>query len=181
MSFDHAVDFLIVGTGAAGMGAAVRAAAEGLDVLLVEASDQVGGSTAISGGVVWIPNNDQLPSRGIDDSREDALAYLRALTKGEVPEERLAAYVDTAPRMLKWLEGNSHLRLDALEQYADYYAEVPGGKPGGRSMEPVPYDATQLGTDNFRRLRRSHPQSQVMGRFGITAREAHGYIAPTAT
>jgi len=160
------------------MSAALRAHELGLDVLMVEASDQYGGSTAISGGVVWIPDNPQLPSRAIADSREDSLAYLRHITRGEVPEERLAAYVEHSKRMLLWMEENSHLRLDALESYCDYYPEAPGAKRGGRSMEPVPFDATKLG-EEFKRLRRPHPQSQVMGKFGITAREAHGYMAPT--
>lgn len=178
MAWDQQVDFLIVGSGAAGMSAALRAHELGLDVLMVEASDQYGGSTAISGGVVWIPDNPQLPTRGIADSREDSLSYLRHITKGEVSEDRLEAYVDHSKRMLAWMEEHSHLRLDALEAYCDYYPEGPGGKRGGRSMEPVPYDATGLG-EEFKRLRRPHPQSQVLGKFGITAREAHGYMAPT--
>ena len=160
------------------MGSAVRASDLGLDVLIVEASDLYGGSTAISGGVVWIPNNDQMKSRGIDDSYEESLTYLKHQTKGEVPEARLAAYVEHAPRMLRWLEANTHFRLDSLEMYADYYPEAPGGKVGGRSMEPVPFDADLLGTEFFK-LRRPHPQSQVMGKFGITAREAKAYLSPS--
>jgi 3-oxosteroid 1-dehydrogenase len=178
VSWDLGVDFLIVGSGAAGLSAAIRAHELGLDIVVVEASDQYGGSTAISGGVVWIPDNEQLPSRGIADCREDALAYMRHITEGEVPEERLAAYVDHSKRMLAWMEANTHLSLDSLEAYCDYYPEAPGGKSGGRSMEPVPFDATKLGGE-FARLRKPHPQSQVMGKFGITAREAHGYMAPT--
>ena len=179
MPFDHSVDFLVIGTGAAGMSAALRADSLGMDVLLVEASDKVGGSTAISGGVVWIPDNPQMPSRGIEDSREESIAYIQHITRGEVPSERIEAYVDQSVRMLAWLQEHTHFALDSLESYADYYAEAPGGKPGGRSMEPVPFDATRLGAERFGELRRSHPQSQVMGKFGITAREAHGYIAPT--
>lgn len=177
MSWDHTYDLVIVGTGAAGMAAALRGHDLGLKVLLLEATDQYGGSTAISGGVVWIPNNSQLPSRGIPDSREDALTYLRHITQGVVPDERLVAYVDHSTRVLEYLHAKSHFQLDALEEYADYYPEAPGGKPGGRSMEPLPFDATQLG-DEFRRLRKSHPQSQIMGKFGITAREAQGYLVP---
>lgn len=178
MTWDAEHDVVVVGSGAAGMAAALRAHDLGLDVVVLEATDRYGGSTAISGGVVWIPHNDQLPSRGIDDSREDALAYLRHLTQGTVADDRLQAYVDHAPRMLRWFEEATHLRLDALEEYADYYAEAPGGKRGGRSMEPHPFDATQLG-DDFARLRPSHPQSQIMGRFGITARSAKGFLVPT--
>ena len=70
------------------------------------------------------------------------------------------------------------LDVDALEKYCDYYPEAPGGKPGGRSMEPIPFDATKL-REEFGRLRNPHPQSQVMGKFGISAREAHGYLVPT--
>ena len=176
--FDHTVDWLVVGSGAAGLASAVRAADLDMDVLVVEAGDHYGGSTAISGGVVWIPNNDQMPSRGISDSPEEALTYLRHLTRGEVPEERLQAYVDEAPRALQWLQSHTHFRLDALEMYSDYYPEAPGGKPGGRSMEPVPFDGDQLGPE-FERLRRPHPQSQVLGKFGITAREAKDYLSPS--
>ena len=176
--WDHEVDFLVIGSGAAGMSAALHADALGLEVLLVEASDSFGGSTAISGGVVWVPDNPQLASRGISDSREEALTYLRHISAGRVPEERLVAYVDHSKRMLAWMEAHTHLRLDSLESYCDYYPEAPGGKPGGRSMEPVPFDARQLGP-HFQLLRRPHPQSQVMGKFGISAREAHGYLVPT--
>lgn len=178
MAWEQEVDLLIVGSGAAGLSAALHAESLGLKILVVEASDRYGGSTAISGGVVWIPDNPQLPSRGIADSREDSLDYLRHITRGQVPMERLEAYVDKSKEMLAWMRENSHLRLDALEEYCDYYPEAPGGKPGGRSMEPVPFDATGLG-DAFAELRPPHPQSQVMGKFGITAREAHGYLVPT--
>lgn len=167
----------MVGSGAAGLASAVRAASLKLEVLVVEATDRYGGSTAISGGVVWIPCNDQMIARGVPDSPEEALTYLRGLTRGEIPEARLQAYVGNAARALRWLEENTWFKLDSLESYADYYPEAPGGKPGGRSMEPVPFDATQLG-DEFRRLRKPHPQSQVMGRFGITAREARGFLVP---
>ena len=171
-------DFVCIGSGAAGMSAAIRAQALGGSVLILEASDRFGGSTAISGGVVWVPNNPQMGPRGVPDSRADALAYMSAITEGQVSPERLETYVDASARMLAWFEENSALRLDALEEYSDYYAEAPGGKPGGRSMEPVPFDATQLGSA-FRELRDPHRQSQVMGRFGITAREAKGYLAPS--
>jgi 3-oxosteroid 1-dehydrogenase len=178
MAWDHEVDWLVVGSGAAGLSAAVRGHALGMDVLVVEASEQIGGSTAISGGVVWVPGNDQMASRGIPDSPEDALTYLGVVTKGEVAEDRLRAYVEHAPRMQAWMAQHTHLKLDALERYADYYPEAPGGRPGGRSMEPVIFDGALLGPE-FAHLRRPHPQSQVMGRFGISARQAHGFLAPT--
>ena len=176
--WDDTFDFVCIGSGAASMAAALRAHDLGLKVLIVEATDQYGGSTAISGGVVWIPNNPQLPSRGISDSREQSLEYLRALTRDMVSEDRLAAFVDHSRRMHDYMAAQSHLILDSLEHYSDYYREVPGGVTGGRSMEPVPFDASKLG-EHFFALRKPHAQSQILGKFGITAREAHGYLVPT--
>ena len=177
MSFDETFDWIVVGSGAAGLAGALRGHDLGGRTLILEATDRYGGSTAISGGVVWVPDNPQLAGRGISDSRDEALRYLTHITRGEVAPERLAAYVDESPRVLRYLSERAHFELDALEEYADYYPEAPGGKPGGRSMEPVPFDATRLGPA-FHTLRRSHPQSQIMGLFGITAREAKGYLVP---
>lgn len=174
----ESVDLLCVGSGAASLSAALRAHDLGARVLIVEAADKYGGSTAISGGVVWIPNNPQMAGRGIPDSPADAEAYLGALTGGTVAAARIAAYVAEAPRMLAYMAAHSHLQLDSLEAYSDYYAEAPGGKPGGRSMEPLPFDARQLG-EHFATLQPPHRQSQILGQFGITAREAHGYLVPT--
>jgi len=178
MNWDHEVDFVAIGSGAAGMSAAIRAHDQGSNVVILEASDRYGGSTAISGGVVWIPNNPQLSDRGIPDSREDSLAYLRHITDGVVPEERLAAYVDESLRIYEYYYSHTHVRLDALEAYSDYYPESPGGRPGGRSMEPVPFNGANLG-EHFKQLRRPHNQSQVMGKFGITVREAHKLLKNT--
>ncbi len=177
-TWDHTFDLVVVGSGAAGLSAALRAHDLGLRPLILEASPRFGGSTAISGGVVWIPNNPQLPAKGVSDSREDALTYLLEITRGRVPRERVEAYVDQSLAVYEWLHRDTHLHLDALEHYCDYYPEAPGGKPGGRSMEPVPFDATRLG-DEFQHLQRPHPQSQILGRFGITAREAKDYLVPS--
>ncbi len=178
--WDETFDFVCVGSGAAGMAAAIRAHDLGGRVLIVEASEKYGGSTAISGGVVWIPDNPQMADRGIADSPAEALAYLSAITLGQVPEGRIRAYIEHAGRMLAYMAAHTHLKLEALEAYSDYYAEAPGGKPGGRSMEPVPFDASTLG-DEFARIQDPHRQSQILGKFGITAREAHGFLVPSLT
>jgi len=157
------------------MACALRGHDLGARVVILEKSPVYGGATAMSGGVVWVPDNPQMKNRGISDSREEGLEYLRGITEGRVRDERLVAYVDNAKRVLAYFEGHSHVRLDSLDQYTDYYPERPGGKPGGRSMEPVPFDASCLG-EQFERLRSPHPQSQVLGRFGISAREAHTYL-----
>jgi 3-oxosteroid 1-dehydrogenase len=150
-SWDHSVDFLVVGSGAAGMTAAVRAHDLGGDTLVVEKSPSYGGSTALSGGVVWVPNNPLMARAGISDSAEEGLRYLEAVTAGSSTTEKLRAYVETAPRMMTTLSECSHVQFECVESYPDYYAEEAGGKPGGRSCEPAVFDALQLG-DEFERM-----------------------------
>lgn len=169
--WQHEVDLLVVGSGAAALSAGIRGHDLGLEVLLVEKSAHVGGSTAMSGGVCWVPANPHMLQQGIEDSRADALTYLQHITEGEVERERLEAYVDGSQRMLAYMEAHTELRFEALEKYTDYYPEAPGGRSGGRSMEPEPFDGSKLGP-NLKDVRLPHPQSQILGRFGITARLA---------
>ncbi len=173
--WDHTVDLLVMGSGAAGMAAAVRAHDLGLDVLLVEKSELFGGNSAMSGGVCWVANNPGMADEGLADSDEDGFAYLKHITKGEVPDEMLWLYIRESKRMLAYLHENTHVRYVPLTKYTDYYPEAPGGRPGGRSMDPVPFDGAKLRED-LMRLRRPHPQSQILGKFGITARQAHAAI-----
>ncbi|MCB9492616.1 MAG: FAD-binding protein [Dehalococcoidia bacterium] len=170
------VDLLVIGSGAGGMAAALRAQSLGANVVVAEASDQYGGSTAISGGVCWVGNNPKIGAAGIEDSDADALRYLEHITRGEVPRGRLEAFVGAAQRMMSWMESNTRVRFDPLVKYTDYYPEAPGGRTGGRSMESRPFDGAALG-DELRHLRRPHPQSQILGKFGITAAQAHTMLA----
>src|SRR4051812_3837949 len=140
--WDEAVDFLVVGSGAAAMAGAIRAHDLGMKVLVVEKGDAYGGSSAMSGGGCWVGNNPHMKKRGIADSDEEVLAYLEAITKGEASRERLVAYRDESKRMIRYLEAETRLAFDALDHYTDYYPEAPGGKMGGRSMEPVPFDGS---------------------------------------
>src|SRR4051812_36946935 len=113
--WDHQVDFLVVGSGAAAMAAAIRARDLGLDVLLVEKSEAYGGSSAMSGGVCWVGNNPGMKKRGVADSDDEVLTYLLAITKGaqgagdDVSEEHLRAYRDESKRMLAYLDEKTHL------------------------------------------------------------------------
>jgi succinate dehydrogenase/fumarate reductase flavoprotein subunit len=102
--WDHTVDLLVVGSGAGAMTAGIRAHDLGSNVLLIEKSDRYGGSSAMSGGGLWVPDNHLMPGVGIEDSREDALEYLREITAGSSTEERLEAYVDRSPELVKYLE-----------------------------------------------------------------------------
>jgi 3-oxosteroid 1-dehydrogenase len=174
-SWDHTVDLVVVGSGAAAMAAGIRAKDLGLDVLLVEKGDVYGGSSAMSGGVCWVGNNPQMGKYGIDDSDEATLTYLKHITKGEVGEEYLRTYVTESKRMLGYFAEKTHVSFEALASYTDYYPEAPGGKMGGRSMEPVPFDGALLG-DDFLRLRRPAASALVLGKFMITARMARRFI-----
>ncbi|NNE20519.1 MAG: FAD-dependent oxidoreductase [Myxococcales bacterium] len=173
--WDRTVDLLVMGSGAAGMGAAVRAHDLGLDVLLVEKSEFFGGNSAMSGGVCWVANNPGMAREGIADSDERGFEYLKHITKGEVPDERLWLFIRESRRVLAYLHEATHVRYVPLAKYTDYYPEAPGGLPGGRSMDPVPFDGSRLREDLIR-LRRPHPQSQILGKFGITAKEAQAAI-----
>ncbi len=173
--WDRTVDLLVMGSGAAGMSGAIRAHDLGLDVLLVEKSDLFGGNTAMSGGVCWVPNNPGMGREGIADSDEEGFTYLKHITKGEVADERLWLYIRESKRVLAYLQENTHVRYVPLTKYTDYYPEAPGGRSGGRSMDPVPFDGSKLREDLIQ-LRRPHPQSQILGKFGITAREAQAAI-----
>lgn len=168
--WDHAVDVLVVGTGAGAMTAALRAAHAGASVLMVEKGKQYGGTSATSGGGLWIPANHLMPGVGIEDSEEEALTYLRELTRDDVPESRVRAYVRHGRRMLQWLSDHSRAEFQAMAYYADYYQHLPGAKPGGRSLDPLPFDARELG-DDFLDLHEPHRQTRVLGMIGYSNTE----------
>jgi 3-oxosteroid 1-dehydrogenase len=174
--WDHSVDLLIVGSGAGAMATAIRAHDRGGKPLLIEKTQLYGGSSAMSGGSLWIPNNHLMAAAGVTDSPEEALTYLRTLTRGEVPEQKLARYVETAPRMLRYMADRAGLLMQSMLTYTDYYPETPGGKPGGRSVEPHHFDARRLGAE-FDNMREPAVQELVMGRVSMTATEAHHLLA----
>lgn len=174
--WDHEVDVLIVGSGAGAMTTAICAHDRGLSTLLIEKSSVYGGSSAMSGGSLWIPNNHLMEAAGVRDSSEAALSYLQEITRGQVPQDKLAAYVEHAPRMLREMEDRAGLRMQAMLTYPDYYPEASGGLPGGRSVEPERFDAAMLG-EEFDRLREPALQELVMGRMSMTATEAHHVLA----
>ncbi|MCX4729064.1 FAD-binding protein [Streptomyces sp. NBC_01306] len=146
-AWDHEFDFVVVGSGGGGMTAALTAADSGLSTVVVEKAAMYGGTTGISGGGIWIPNNPTLRAEGHDDSRASVRRYLDLLTEGRVPAARLDAYVDHGPAAMELLCGSKWMRLSWTKGYADYHPEYEGGRPLGRSVEALPFDTRKLGED----------------------------------
>ncbi len=144
--WDQSVDVVVVGSGAGGMTAALTASAAGASVVLVEKSDRYGGSTALSGGGIWAPNNPTLLREGLGDDPDDVRRYLHAVVGDRVPAARLDTFAAAAPLALSFLEKQSpHMRFFWCRGYSDYHPEFPGGRPNGRSIEARPFDKRQLG------------------------------------
>jgi 3-oxosteroid 1-dehydrogenase len=140
-------DVVVVGSGAAGMVAALTAAHQGLSAVVIEKAPHFGGSTARSGGGVWIPNNEILKRDGVTDTKEAARTYLHTIIGDVVEPERIDTYLERGPEMLSFVLKNTPLKMCWVPGYSDYYPETAGGRPGGRSIEPKPFDAKKLGPD----------------------------------
>ena len=150
------VDVVVVGAGGAGMTAALAAGLRGLETVVVEKSPWFGGSTARSGGGVWIPGNYALKAAGqVDgpDEAEQARLYLDSIVGDDVPKVRRDTFLGRGPEVMDFLCEHTPLRFAWVPEYADYHPEAPGGRLRGRSVEPVPMDARSLGDE----LDRLHP------------------------
>lgn len=147
-AFDDEVDVLIVGSGAGGMSAALAAGARGKRVLVVEKASTFGGSSALSGGGLWIPGAPAQAREGYRPDPDDTVRYLEELTAGAVSRERLEAYVREGPEMLEFLEGlDDDLQFVWKPGYPDYYPELPGGSARGSVINIPPIDLRRLGGD----------------------------------
>ncbi len=142
--WDLEVDVVVAGSGGAGLTAAILAHDRGARVAVLERSDKIGGTTAVSGGGLWIPLNDHLSEVGVEDSREAALAYCRRLAAGRASDELIETFVDTGHEMARYLERHTPLRLHA-SQMPDYRSEEAGAKPRGRTLQPDFFARAELG------------------------------------
>ncbi|MEU7717346.1 3-oxosteroid 1-dehydrogenase [Streptomyces tibetensis] len=140
-------DVVVIGSGAAGMTAALTAARQGLSCVVVEKAPTFGGSAARSGAGIWIPNNSVILAAGVPDTPAKAASYLAAVVGPEVPADRQRAFLTAGPAMISFVMDNSPLRFRWMEGYSDYYPELPGGLPNGRSIEPDQLDGNLLGTE----------------------------------
>src|SRR5215211_2540121 len=137
-------DVVVLGSGGAGLTAAVTAAAGGARVCVLEKGPYVGGTTATSGGKVWVANNDHMHELGVDDSYDDARTYLQTLAAGRLDPVLADTLLRTGREMARWLEDNTPVKFRAIP-YPDYHPEHPGGRNGGRTLDPVVFPFEQLG------------------------------------
>ena len=148
----HECDVLVVGSGAGGLAAAVSAAHRRLDVLVVEKEPVFGGTTARSGGWMWIPGNAPAKRAGVEDSADKAKTYLRHETGEHFDERRVDAFLEAGPKAVEFYENSTALQFDLGPTFADYHPTAPGGMDGGRSIVARPFDGRELGPE-IRRLR----------------------------
>lgn len=139
-------DVVVLGTGAAALTAAIRAADEGATVGLFEKADTVGGTSAWSGGMVWIPMNPHMAELGIEDTREEVMTYLDSLSNGLIDADLAGAMIDAGPEVISYLEAHTPTRFQIIKDFPDYHPEHPGAKPGGgRSLECPLFPFDELG------------------------------------
>jgi succinate dehydrogenase/fumarate reductase flavoprotein subunit len=161
-SREREVDLLIAGAGPAGMTAALVASLEGLDVLLCEKSDQVGGTGSTSAGTLWIPGNHQSRKAGFSDSAERAEEYLDALVGSVVNRDLRKAFLKTGPVAIDYLEENTEVKFLPCGRHPDYRSNMKGAAVAGRAIAPQPFDGRLLGSD-FVRVRPPIREFMVFG------------------
>ncbi|MGO4713781.1 FAD-dependent oxidoreductase [Bradyrhizobium sp. 2TAF24] len=143
--WDHEIDVLVMGSGAGGMAAALTVAQAGLTVMVVEKTEYFGGSTAVSGGAVWIPENPLMASVGHSDSRASVWRYLEQTLGNRLRRDMVEAYLDAGPRMVSFMAANTAVKLLPRAYSPDYEPELEGASLGGRTLDPAPFDGRELG------------------------------------
>lgn len=166
----YETDILVVGSGAGAMTTAFTAADGGAKVLIIEKADLYGGTSATSGGGIWIPCAEGAAKAGFTDNAEEAFTYMKSLIGNDVPDHLIRTYIDNARRMLAFLEGHSEVKF-IPSHYADYHMDMPGAREGGRTHDPATLKADRLGKD-FWSMRPPHTLTLTFGRFTWTMAEA---------
>lgn len=178
LPWDHEVDLLIVGAGAGGMTAALSGALRGLDVLLCEKTDQVGGITSTSGGTIWIPGTHLSVEAGVPDTPEAAHRFLRAVVGERGGDEVRAAFLEAGPKMVEELQQHTEVKLVAAQAHPDYIGNVPGEAYGGRALAPSPFDGRRLGKEDFARVRPPRQEFMVLGGMMAARNEIDALLHP---
>jgi predicted oxidoreductase len=182
-------DAVILGSGAAGMAAAITASLKGLSVVILEKTDRVGGSTAVSGGAVWIPDNPLMGAAGHTDSRQNVMQYLETVLGNRLNRAIVTAFLDNGPRMVQFFSRNTAVRFTPRTRSPDYQSELAGASMGGRTIDPMPFDGRQLGR-HFELLRPPLESFMVFGGMMVSRpeiatllnvfRSARGFAGSTA-
>lgn len=147
VNWDREADVVVLGSGGAAMTAAITAHDFGAkEVVILERSGMVGGTTAMSGGMLWIPNNHHQQAAGIGDNDEDIVTYLDSLAPGALDPETLWAFMQNGPEMLRYFDDKTPVRFHAFADFPDYQPYAPGAKPdGGRSLDNAAFSFARLG------------------------------------
>lgn len=169
--WDDGFDLIVLGAGAGGMTAALVGATKGLRVLLVEKSDKIGGTTALSSGTTWIPNNPHQRRLGVSNDAPAALQYLDALVGGRASRCLREAFIQAGPKMIQYLEDNTDVMFRAYQHQPDYRQDLSGAAAGGRPLEPLPFDGRLLGK-KFDRVRWPIPEFTILSGMMLTRGEA---------
>lgn len=167
-------DVVVVGSGVGGLCAATCAALAGLRVIVVEKAGVFGGCTAFSGGMPWIPGNHHMQRAGIEDSPALAMEYLRHTVGHTLRQDMVSAYLETAPRMLAFMEERTAVKFQLRPEMPDY-EDVPG-TTYGRCLDVVPYDGDELGPW-FRMLRPPRPEMTLFGGMMVNAADVRHLLA----
>lgn len=176
MDREEQCDVLVCGSGAAGLTAALVAASEGLDVILCEKSDLIGGTTARSAGTLWMPGAPPIDRNGRAESPAVVEQYLRHELGPYHDQALVGAFLDAAPRAIRYLEEHTEVRFQHVEN-PDYHSDAPGGSTYGRGIAPVPFDARLLG-DDFALLRPPLDIHLVLGGMMVGRREVPMLLQP---
>lgn len=170
------VDVVVVGSGAAGLATALTAKVKGLSVIVLEKDDVYGGTSAISGGELWIPCNQDASALGRLDSHADAMSYLRASCGSQLNERRAQCFIESASEAIQFFREKSAAEFELNTDVVDYYPHLPGAKKGTRTLRTVPFDGRNLGAD-FRRLKLPLAAGQIFGGLSLSREDIPHFTA----
>lgn len=169
-------DVIVVGAGAGGMAAAVFAAIAGRKVLLVERTEYVGGTSALSAATTWAPNSQHARSVPGEDSFDKAKRFLNSAVGNHSSAALREAFLRSAPKAIATLKSKSDVHFRPYATHPDYEQQHEGATMRGRALEPVPFDGRQLG-DGLNRIRPPHPEFTVFGGMMIDRTDINHLLA----